>query len=174
MKPRFLRSIADHPLVAIVVAAATVVGAIFAVIAVMDPKNGESEESAISVDPVSGLTPRCLTLHGTAPDLDGKQLWVAFRSLGESEFCYLLPSRDADRNRWRVKDVVGDGTGGRTHEFFVFFVDNSLSEFMKSIRPVSDNGEFGVHYYTTQLPPGVSVDQPDITLVSAEDSEPCT
>jgi hypothetical protein len=129
---RILRAFADHPLVAIIVSAAAVVGAIFAVLAVTESEPASvADEPAIGVDPVAGLMPRCLTLRGTAPDLPDQELWVAFRGSGASDYYYLRPTRDADKTRWQARDTVGDGTG-------------------------------------------VSVQKPQLTLVSADDPAECT
>lgn len=166
--------IADHPALAIAVAAAAIVGTVYPVIAaVSSPQADDPAQTGIEFNPIRSPMPRCLTLSGTAPADDNKELWLAFRAADASDFYLLHPRKDVDGRRWRITDTVGNGVGGVTHEFFAFQIDGQMSEFLASIDPEAENGG-GAYYFTTKLPPGVEVGEPDLTLVSAADPNPCT
>ena len=96
---------------------------------------------------------------------------MAHRSERTGRFCYTpirdyTPVRELSQGRFSVSRTVGDGAGGVRFSFFVFELDQRMSEFLAPVVG-GDGGVSG-----DRLPPGVEA-KSLFSTVSAADPKSC-
>jgi len=139
--------------VAIVTFISLIVGIVAGLNAIYEHYSHKSDGAAsrVTMDIADGTAVyRCTWVGGTAPNEDGKQLWVAVDTNG-SYLWQLTEPKAGDR--WSAKLYIGGDKPkpNQQYELRAFYIANDQSRFMAGIRPFGEDDDPG--YYLTSGPP---------------------
>jgi hypothetical protein len=129
--------------------------------------------------PDDGTIPLCAVLEGRAPVVAGKILWLAYRKEENSNYIYILPTRQSgDPEAWSTpRSVIGDSkSADDSYRFYAFYATNDLSQFIANTRAGIRASEAKVrpYVYTVSLPFAVQDNAPLKIMKRSDDNTPCS
>lgn len=142
------------------------------------PALAEVRKGTSMVKPDDETIPLCTTLRGRAPVVAGKTLWIAYRKDSNSDYFYLLPTRESnDPEAWSTPPSrIGDSkSAGDSYRFYAFFVGNEFSQFISGMRAGISASASGArpYVYAASLPSGVQDSAPLGKMKRNAKNAPC-
>lgn len=134
----------------IIAATGIVIPIIFVIIGLNQEEPDDEPTITIDLSDQESI-PRCVTVTGSAPILENKELW--FANIANENDMYIEKIKHRTNGDWEITTKIG-AIGGTGEEFdiFVFYLDEEMSKFLEGIVGLTDNEEG--YWHANELPPG--------------------